>query len=74
LRADLRGGVFAMQALSEGMFAYARQLASGWTARIGTRSLDLIHVAAAIVLPADVFHTFDDRQRKLAGAAGLVVV
>jgi predicted nucleic acid-binding protein len=46
----------------------------GRTARIGTRSLDLIHVAAAIVLRADVFHTFDDRQRKLAGAAGLVVV
>ena len=50
LRADLRDGVFAIQALSEEMFAHARRLASRWTARLGTRSLDIIHVAAAIAL------------------------
>jgi predicted nucleic acid-binding protein len=72
-RADARSGVFAMQALSEEMFLYALQLASRWTARLGARSPDIIHVAAAIALRADVFHTFDDRQRKLATAAGLVV-
>jgi hypothetical protein len=71
--ADLHGGVFAMQALSEEMFVNAIQLASRWTAGISTRSLDIIHVAAAVALRADMFHTFDDRQRKLAKAAGLVV-
>ena len=71
--ADLHGGVFAMQALSEEIFVNAIQLASRWTADIGTRSLDIIHVAAAVALHADMFHTFDDRQRKLARAAGLVV-
>jgi len=63
-RADLHDGVFAMQALSEEAFAHARQLASRWTATIGTRSLDIIHVAAAVTLRADVFQTFDGGQRK----------
>jgi len=39
---------------------------------LGTSTLDILHVAAAIVLDADSFHTFDDRQKKLAKAAGLV--
>jgi len=34
--------------------------------------LDILHVTAAMVLEADSFHTFDDRQKKLAKAAGLV--
>jgi predicted nucleic acid-binding protein len=72
-RADLRDGVFAMRTLPEDLDARARQLASKWTARLGTRSLDILHVAAAIALRADSFHTFDDRQQKLAKAAGLVV-
>jgi predicted nucleic acid-binding protein len=73
LRADLRDGVFAMQALSEEMFAHARRLASRWTARLGTRGLDIIHVATAIALGANIFLTFDDRQRQLATAARLKV-
>jgi predicted nucleic acid-binding protein len=72
-RADVHEGVFAMRALSEDVFGYATQLASRWTARLGARSLDIIHVAAAIALRADAFHTFDDRQRKLAKAAKLHV-
>lgn len=72
-RADLQNGVFTMRALPEEVFARARPLASKWTARLGTRSLDILHVAAAITLRAATFHTFDDRQRKLAKAAGLVV-
>ena len=35
-------------------------------AKLGTRTLDLLHVAAALVLKPDVFSTFDKRQRKLA--------
>jgi len=73
LRADLRDGVFAIQALSEEMFARARRLASRWTARLGTRSLDIIHVATAIALGANMFLTFDDGQRKLATTARLKV-
>jgi predicted nucleic acid-binding protein len=72
-RADLHAGVFAMRALPEEVFTRARQLASKWTAKLGTRSLDILHVAAAIALRAAAFHTFDVRQRKLAKAAGLLV-
>ncbi|MBV8451268.1 MAG: type II toxin-antitoxin system VapC family toxin [Deltaproteobacteria bacterium] len=71
--ADVRDGVFAMQALSQEIFVHAIRLASRWTASIGTRSLDIVHVAAAVALRAGMFHTFDGRQRKLARAAGLIV-
>ncbi len=72
-RADLNNGVFSMRALQEEVFARAMQLASKWTAKLGTRSLDILHVAAALTLRVDGFQTFDERQRKLAKAAGLVV-
>jgi predicted nucleic acid-binding protein len=72
-RADLNGGVFAMRALPEEAFIRARQLASKWTVTLGTRSLDILHVAAAIALRVVTFHTSDDRQRKLAKAVGFLV-
>src|SRR5262249_4499063 len=62
-RADLRDGVFAMLALPKDVYARARQLASKWSAKLGTRSLDILHVAAAIGLRAKVLHTFDAGQR-----------
>lgn len=41
-----------MRPLADEAFIRARQLASKWTARLGTRSLDILHVAAAVVLRA----------------------
>ncbi len=63
-----------MSPLADAVYAQARLLISRWTARLGTRTLDILHVAAALTLRADAFHTFDERQRKLAKAAGLRVV
>ena len=40
---------------------------------LGTRSLDILHVASAIVLGLPDFLTFDHRQHALAKAAGLRV-
>jgi predicted nucleic acid-binding protein len=40
---------------------------------IGCRSSDLFHVAAAVELGAEQFLTFDERQKKMAKAAGLTV-
>ena len=40
---------------------------------IGTRSLDVLPVAAAVVLGDSVFLTFDLRQAALANAGGLTV-
>jgi hypothetical protein len=73
-RADVQNRIFERRALSEEMLVRAAQLSSKWTARLGWRSLNIIHVASAITLQANVFHTFDDRQRRLAAAAGLKVI
>lgn len=39
--------------------------------KLGVRTLDSLHVACAIELNTKRFWTFDDRQKKLAKAAGL---
>ncbi len=72
LRADVESGGLAIKPMSEAMYMEARRLSARWSAKLGTRSLDILQVAAAIVLEADNFHTFDDRQKKLAKAAGLI--
>ena len=51
----------------------AESLAEHHTPTIGSRSLDILHVAAALVSGATEFCTFDDRQRRLAQLAGLRV-
>ncbi len=49
----------------------AERLSAGHSENLGTRSLDILHVASALVLGARDFLTFDLRQAALAKAAGL---
>jgi len=51
----------------------ADDLSKRHTITDGHRSLDILHVATALQLEAEVFLTFDERQRKLAHAEGLKV-
>ena len=51
----------------------ADELSAGHSAILGCRTLDIIHVAAALVLEAKEFVTFDTRQAALAKQAGLTV-
>jgi predicted nucleic acid-binding protein len=51
----------------------AEKLGADYNIRIGCRSADLFHVAAARELGCPQFLTFDDRQIALAEAAGLEV-
>ncbi len=51
----------------------AEELSAGHSAILGCRTLDIIHVAAALVLAAKEFVTFDTRQGALAKQAGLTV-
>jgi predicted nucleic acid-binding protein len=51
----------------------AEELSNGHSAILGCRTLDIIHVAAALVLGAKEFVTFDARQGALAKQAGLMV-
>jgi len=41
-RADLRNGVVLMRDIPEDGFSYALRLVQKWTAKLGTRSLDII--------------------------------
>lgn len=51
----------------------AEKMGAAHSESLGCRSGDLLHVAAAVELGFDQFLTFDERQRKMAKAAGLSV-
>jgi predicted nucleic acid-binding protein len=68
---DLRDGVYQLRALPEDVFERAHQLSRQTTAKLGTRTADLLHVAAALELDVDYLYSFDEHQRKLARAVRL---
>jgi predicted nucleic acid-binding protein len=70
---DIQTGVFSVQPIPASAFENARRLARKHTASLGTRSLDLLHVASALTLGAATLYSFDVSQRKLAQAAGLTL-
>jgi predicted nucleic acid-binding protein len=51
----------------------AHQLSERHTIKGGSRAMDILHVAAARVHPAECFYSFDERQRTLAKQAGLTL-
>jgi predicted nucleic acid-binding protein len=74
LLADLASRILVhADAAQKDLMVEAERLSASYSERIGTRFLDILHVAAALVLGCEVFHTFDTRQAKLAKAAGLKV-
>jgi predicted nucleic acid-binding protein len=54
-------------------FNRACDLSRRFSRTLGTRTLDVLHVASALELGLRAFLTFDHRQQKLARAAGLRV-
>lgn len=71
---DLASGLLvAKPDLWEKVIREAESLAERHTPVIGSRSLDILHVAAATILGATDFCTLDTRQGKLAQLAGLHV-
>ena len=55
------------------VFIHAIQLSKIHSASLGSRALDILHVASALSIQADRFLTLDDRQSKLAAHAGLEI-
>ncbi len=51
----------------------AEELSTSHSLSLGCRTLDIIHVAAAVVISARDFITFDGRQGTLARRVGLMV-
>ena len=74
VEADIASGFLVLTPVpADELHHKARQLSDRYTPTLGTRSLDLLHVAAALGLQAKVFFSFDDRQRKAAASEGLKV-
>ncbi len=74
LLADVQAGILAPASplLAEVMIE-AERLSALHSETLGTRSLDILHVAAALTLGLSQFLTFDTRQAALARNAGLKV-
>jgi hypothetical protein len=63
---DLRDGIFQLRGMPDSFLERARQLSRQTTAKLGTRTADLLHLAAALELGADCLYTFGLHRRKLA--------
>ena len=71
---DLAAGIWELPAYDlVDVFSRAEALSRRHAATVGARSLDILHVAAALILAASAFVTADVRQARLARAAGLRV-
>lgn len=72
---NLKSGAYRDERIDcQTMSIEASRLAGQFTPTIGTRTLDLLHVAAACLLSCNCFLTFDDRQRRAAVALGMEVL
>ncbi|MGE3840271.1 MAG: hypothetical protein AB7I50_01665 [Vicinamibacterales bacterium] len=56
------------------VFTNASELSRSYTAKMLTRSLDLLHVAASHLALCTIFVSADDRQLAVAKATGLKVI
>ena len=72
IEADLRDGFLTATSLPfSDVLNEAEQLAASHTAKVGSRSLDILHIAAARLLGASEFVTFDQQQIMLANQLSL---
>ena len=75
LMADIRAGLWHCPAESlDEVYTRAEALATTHSARLGTRSMDILHVAAAELLGCSHFLTGDRRQARLGEEVGLNLV
>lgn len=75
LRDDIdRGFLQAPDLDLHAVYARAELLSQAYSVATASRSLDILHVAAALILGAERFVSFDRRQRSLASRSGLKVL
>jgi predicted nucleic acid-binding protein len=70
---DRTTGLWIMVPMPQNAFELCADLARRYVSKLGVRTLDTLHVACALELKAKQFWTFDERQAKLAKAAGLKI-
>jgi predicted nucleic acid-binding protein len=73
-RQDAMVGVLRTLPLPIAAFEKAKDLSQKHSAHLGTRTMDLLHIAAALTLQARRFYTFDHAQAKLARLLGLRIL
>ncbi len=71
---DMRSGVLQLKLLPDHVFERANLIAHQTTSQLGTRTPDLLHVAAALELDIKTILTFDRQQAKLAHRVGLKTI
>ncbi len=71
MKEDRQKGLWVEASIPEKAFDVCADLARKFGPRLGTRTLDSLHVGCALELKAERFWTFDERQGKLARAVGL---
>lgn len=73
--ADFDAGLFSAFPLpASKLYSESTRLSDTHSATLGTRTLDLMHVASALILGAEVFLSFDVRQRAVAELEKLLVL
>jgi predicted nucleic acid-binding protein len=72
-RDDVASGLLSRRPVPQDAFARAILLSKLYTKILGCRTLDILQVAIALELDAEVFFTFDKDQAKLAKRTGLAV-
>lgn len=71
---DVEAGILAVVSVDwPDVFSIAERLSVRYTVQDGNRTVDIIHVAAALHLGAREFLTFDTKQAELAKKEGLVL-
>jgi len=72
---DIQNGLFQIVPIDEtALHRRSESLSRLHTATVGTRTLDVLHVAAALEIGATRFISLDARQRAMAKKAGLTVL
>ena len=75
IEADTKTGVLADVPVAwVEAYAAAEALSAAHTGQLGTRAVDVLHVAAAVALGATHFLSFDTRQKALASKVGMKVL
>ena len=71
---QIEAGFFRLvDASQSSIYTKAQELSNKHTPSVATRSLDLMHLAAALLSGARTFLTFDKRQAKAGFSEGLLV-
>jgi predicted nucleic acid-binding protein len=70
-RARMEGLLVRRETPAHRLYPEAHRLVTHFSARAAYGALDIVHVAAALILRADTLLTFDKRQAALARDAGL---